>query len=37
MSTATSSILWTRDFDSTLTRARENRRHILLDFTAAPM
>jgi hypothetical protein len=37
MSTATSSISWTSDLDAALARTRGNRRHILLDFTAAPM
>jgi len=37
MPTTSSSIAWSHDFDSALTRARENKRTILLDFTAAPM
>lgn len=30
-------IAWEHDFDRALDRARTERRHILLDFTAAPM
>jgi len=37
MPTASSSIAWSHDFDSALTRARDTKRGILLDFTAAPM
>jgi hypothetical protein len=37
MPTASSTIPWTPDFDSALTRARANQRPILVDFTAAPM
>jgi hypothetical protein len=37
MPTASSSIAWTHDLDSALTHARASQRHILLDFTAAPM
>jgi hypothetical protein len=28
---------WEHDFDSTLERARQEGRHVLLDFSAAPM
>ena len=34
---ASSSISWTHDLDSALTRTRASQRHILLYFTAAPM
>jgi hypothetical protein len=37
VTTASSTIPWTHDFDSALTRARETHHGILLDFTAAPM
>jgi len=37
MPTASSSITWSHDFDSALARARDSKRGILLDFTAAPM
>jgi hypothetical protein len=37
MPTASSSIAWSHDFDSVLTRARAIGRGILVDFTAAPM
>jgi hypothetical protein len=37
MPTTSSSITWSHDFDSALTRARASKRGILLDFTAAPM
>jgi hypothetical protein len=33
MPTASSSITWSHDFDSALTRARQAKRDILLDFT----
>ena len=37
MSAAAASIPWTHDFESALTRAKEQQRHVLIDFTAAPM
>jgi hypothetical protein len=37
MATQQSAITWTTDFDQALDRARELRRPVLLDFTAAPM
>jgi hypothetical protein len=37
MSSATASIPWTHEFESALTRAKERQRHVLIDFTAAPM
>ena len=37
MPIASSSITWSHDFDSALTGARQAKRDILLDFTAAPM
>jgi hypothetical protein len=30
-------INWTEQFDEALTRAKEQQRDVLLDFTAAPM
>jgi hypothetical protein len=30
-------INWTNDFDEALTRARESKRDVLIDFSAAPM
>lgn len=30
-------IAWTSDFDKALDQAREKRRPVLLDFSAAPM
>jgi hypothetical protein len=30
-------IPWQRDFDAAQKQAAEQRRHVLLDFTAAPM
>jgi hypothetical protein len=33
----TQEIRWEHDFDSTFSRARGAGRHVLLDFSAAPM
>jgi hypothetical protein len=33
----TTGIHWEHDFDRTLERARTDARHVLLDFSAAPM
>jgi len=33
----TRELQWEHDFDSTLERARREGRHVLLDFSAAPM
>ena len=33
----THEIYWDHDFESTLERARGDGRHVLLDFSAAPM
>jgi len=35
--TEQAAITWTNDFDQALEQAREKQRHVLLDFTAAPM
>jgi len=37
MPAASSSISWSHDLDSALTRAPSSQRPILVDFTAAPM
>jgi hypothetical protein len=37
MPTASSSLTWSHDLDSALRRARDAKRGVLLDFTAAPM
>jgi hypothetical protein len=37
MPTTSSTIPWTHELNSALTRARANQRPILVDFTAAPM
>ena len=37
MATASTQINWTHDFDRALNQAREQQRHVLLDFSAAPM
>jgi hypothetical protein len=35
--TSAASVAWTHDFEPALTRAKSLQRHVLLDFTAAPM
>lgn len=37
MATGQATISWTTDFDQALNEGREKQRHVLLDFTAAPM
>jgi len=37
MATGQTTVTWTNDFDQALEQAREKHRHVLLDFTAAPM
>lgn len=37
MATGRTTIAWTTDFDQALSQAGEKQRHVLLDFTAAPM
>jgi hypothetical protein len=37
MATKSAGLSWTHDLSSVLERARSENRHVLLDFTAAPM
>jgi hypothetical protein len=34
---ATTNIEWGRDLDAALSKAAKERRHVLLDFSAAPL
>jgi hypothetical protein len=37
MAVASKEIAWTHDFDEALDEARRTKKHVLLDFSAAPM